>query len=192
MGMNINTDKVGQTGIEKVFEEYLRGEDGKKQIDMSVDGTLTGEYISQEAIGGANIVLTIDANLQRVAEQALAANVEKIRNGGFSQVYDAKGASVVVMNVHSGEVLAMASYPDYIPEEFYVGGISNSRWAELNDSVRAPLHNRAIQSTYAPGSTFKMITAVAALESGVIGIKDTVNDNGPFYVSWPAYALWYK
>ena len=178
-----NTDKVGQTGIEKVFEEYLRGEDGTKQIDMSVDGTITGEYISKEAIGGANIVLTIDANLQRVAEQALAANVEKIRSGGFSQVYDAKGASVVVMNVHSGEVLAMASYPDYNPEEFYIGGISNERWAELNDSVRAPLHNRAIQSTYAPGSTFKMVTAVAALESGVVGIKETINDNGPFYVS---------
>lgn len=80
-----NTDKVGQTGIEKVFEEYLRGEDGTKQIDMSVDGTITGEYISQEAIGGANIILTIDANLQRVAEESLANNVEKIRNGGFSR-----------------------------------------------------------------------------------------------------------
>lgn len=178
-----NTDKVGQTGIEKVFEEYLRGEDGTKQIDMSVDGTITGEYISQEAIGGANIVLTIDANLQRIAEQALAANVEKIRNGGFSQVYDANGASVVVMNVHSGEVLAMASYPDYNPEEFYIGGISNSRWAELNDSIKAPLHNRAIQSTYAPGSTFKMVTAVAALESGVVGVKETIDDNGRFYVA---------
>ena len=178
-----NTDKVGQTGIEKVFEEYLRGEDGIKQIDMSVDGTISGEYISQEAIGGANIVLTIDANLQRVAEQALAANVDKIRNGGFSQVYDANGASVVVMNVHSGEVLAMASYPDYTPEEFYVGGISTTRWNELNDSIRAPLHNRAIQSTYAPGSTFKMVTAVAALESGAISVKDTIDDNGRFYVS---------
>lgn len=178
-----NTDKIGQTGIEKVFEEYLRGEDGVKLIDMSVDGAITGEYISQEAIGGANIVLTIDANLQRVAEQALAANVEKIKNGGFGQVYDANGASVVVMDVNSGEVLAMASYPDYNPEEFYIGGISNSRWAELNDALKAPLYNRAIQSTYAPGSTFKMVTAVAALESGVVGVKEKINDNGRFYVS---------
>ena len=62
-------DKVGQTGIEKTFEEYLRGEDGEKQIDMTVDGTITGEYTSKEAIGGADIVLTIDANLQEVAER---------------------------------------------------------------------------------------------------------------------------
>ena len=72
-------DKVGQTGIEMVFEEYLRGEDGIKQIDMAVDGTVTGEYISQEAIGGANIVLTIDADLQNAAEIAIESNVAKIR-----------------------------------------------------------------------------------------------------------------
>jgi penicillin-binding protein 2 len=79
------TDKIGKTGIEKVFEEYLRGEDGEKLIDMSVDGTITGEYISQEAVGGADVVLTIDSNLQKVTEEALAANIEKIRSGGFSR-----------------------------------------------------------------------------------------------------------
>lgn len=86
-------DKVGQTGIEKVFEKYLRGEDGIKQIDMSVDGTVTGEYTSQEAIGGADVVLTIDANLQRIAEDSLEKNIMKIRNGEFGDVYDAQGRS---------------------------------------------------------------------------------------------------
>lgn len=172
-------DKVGQTGIEKVFEEYLRGEDGIKQIDMSVDGTITGEYTTKEATGGANIVLTIDANLQRIAEQALAANIEKIKTGGFGDVYDANGGSVVVMDVNSGEVLAMANCPDYYPEDFYKG-ISREKLNEYNDPIKAPLYNRAIQSPYAPGSTFKMITAVAALESGVTNTTEKINDNGRY------------
>lgn len=171
-------DKVGQTGIEKVFEEYLRGQDGKKQIDMSVDGTITGEYISEEAIGGANIVLTIDANLQRVAEKSLAANIEKIKIGGFGDVYNAKGGSAVVMDVKTGEVLAMVSYPDYYPEDFY-NGISTQKWQEYDNPLK-PLYNRAIQSAYAPGSTFKMITAVAALESGVTNTSERINDNGKY------------
>ena len=172
-------DKVGQTGIEKVFEEYLRGEDGKKQIDMSVDGTITGEYTTQEAIGGANIVLTIDANLQRIAEDALEANINKIKTGGFGDVYNANGGSAVVMNVHTGEVLAMVSYPDYYPEDFY-HGITQSKLNEYNDPIKAPLYNRAIQSPYAPGSTFKMITAVAALESGATNTTEKIDDNGPY------------
>lgn len=79
------SDKVGKTGIEKVFEEYLRGEDGIKQIDMSVDGMITGEYTSKEAIGGADVVLTIDSNLQKITENALVANIQKISSGGFSR-----------------------------------------------------------------------------------------------------------
>ena len=174
-------DKVGQTGIEKVFEEYLRGEDGTKQIDMSVDGTITGEYTSKEAIGGANIVLSIDANLQSVAENTLRDNIEKIRNGGFGKVYDAKGGSVVVANVKTGEILAMASYPDYNPSYFY-NGISNEQWNAYNDSVMTPLRNRAIQNAYAPGSIFKMITATAGLQEGKIGLNEYINDVGQYYV----------
>lgn len=174
-------DKVGQTGIEKVFEEYLRGDDGTKQIDMSVDGTITGEYTSQEAVGGANIVLTIDANLQSVAENALKNNIEKIRNGGFGIVYDANGGCVVVTNVKTGEILAMASYPDYNPEYFY-NGISNDKWQEYNNSTTTPLRNRAIQNAYAPGSIFKMITAIAGLQEEKIKINDYINDVGQYYV----------
>ena len=174
-------DKVGQTGIEKVFEEYLRGEDGTKQIDMSVDGTITGEYTSQEAVGGANVVLTIDANLQAVAENALRNNIEKIKTGGFGKTYEANGGSVVVTNVKTGEILAMASYPDYNPSYFY-DGISNAQWQEYNNSVTTPLRNRAIQNAYAPGSIFKMITAIAGLQEQKIGINDYINDVGQYYV----------
>lgn len=178
-----NTDKVGQTGIEKVFEQYLRGTDGVKQIDMSVDGTVTGEYISQEAIGGSNVVLTIDANLQQVAEDALERNVMKIREGGFGKAFPAEGGAVVVTNVNTGEILAMASYPDYEPELFYKG-ITQAKLNEYNDPASLkPIYNRATQGTYSPGSTFKMVTAIAGLESGAIGIADRVNDIGVYTVS---------
>ena len=176
-----NDDKVGQTGIEKVFEELLRGEDGTKQIDMSVDGIVTGEYISKEAIGGSNIYLTIDANLQRIAEETLEANILKIREGGFGTVYDAKGGSVIVTSVKTGEILAMASYPDYNPSYFYEG-ISTSQWNEYTNDSNKPLTNKAIQNAYPPGSIFKMVTAVAALESDKVEINEYINDSGPYYI----------
>ena len=82
-------DIIGRTGIEYVFEGYLKGKNGTKQIDMGVDGTASGEYVTQEAVAGSNIVLTIDANLQKITEQTLANNIQKIATGGFGKVYDA-------------------------------------------------------------------------------------------------------
>lgn len=172
-------DIIGKTGIEYVFEEYLKGKNGTKQIDMAVDGTTTAEYIAKEAIAGSDIVLTIDANLQKIAEDALAANIQKIATGGFGKVYDARAGAVVVMNVNSGEVLAMASYPDYTPADF-VGGISNENWEKYRDNESKPLVNKATQNSYSPGSTFKMVTAIAGLESGVINLKTTINDTGVY------------
>lgn len=172
-------DIIGKTGIEYVFEEYLKGKNGTKQIDMSVDGTTTAEYISEEAIAGSDVVLTIDANLQKVTEEALSANIQKIASGGFGKVYDANAGACVVMNVNSGEILAMASYPDYVPSDF-VGGISNEDWAKYRDNEYKPLVNKATQNSYSPGSTYKMITAIAGLESGVINLNTTINDTGVY------------
>ena len=115
-------DIVGKTGIEYLYEELLRGQDGEKQVEMSVDGTITGEYVSKNAIAGSDIVLTIDSNLQQVTQNALENCINKIRSGGFSQTYDAQGGAAVVMNVNTGEVLATASYPTYEPQ-WFVGGI---------------------------------------------------------------------
>lgn len=170
-------DLIGKTGIESVFEEYLRGKKGVKQIDMSVDGSTTAEYISQEAISGSDVVLTIDANLQKVTEEALKNNIQKIASGGFGQSYDAKAGACVVMNVNSGEILAMASYPDYEPADF-VGGISTENWAKYRDDDARPLVNKAIQNSYQPGSTFKMITAISGLQTGVIDLRTRINDTG--------------
>ena len=170
-------DKVGQAGIEKVFEEYLRGTDGTKQIDMDVDGSITGEYVSEEAIGGSNIVLTIDANLQEVAERALAANIEKIKAGGFSKAYNAKGGCGVVTKVKTGVILAMSRWPDYEPAIFY-NGITTEKLNEYNQLN--VWRNKAIQNPYAPGSIFKMVTAIAGLETGVTDTRERINDIGVY------------
>ena len=172
-------DIIGKTGVEYVFEEYLKGKNGIKQIDMSVDGTATAEYISQEAIAGSDIVLTIDANLQKVTENALASNIEKIATGGFGKAYDAKAGACVVMNVRNGEILAMASYPDYNPGDF-VGGISQEAWNNYANNEAKPLVDKAIQNSYSPGSTYKMVTAIAGLESGVINLNTKINDTGVY------------
>lgn len=142
-------DIIGKTGIEYVFEDYLKGKNGTRQIDMAVNGTATDEYISEEAVAGSDIVLTIDANLQKVAEEALKANIEKIASGGFSEKSEANSGAVVVMNVHTGEVLALASYPDYEPQLF-ANGISTEKYNEYTNSSLKPLFNRAISGAYAP------------------------------------------
>jgi len=184
-----NDDIIGKTGIEYVFEKYLKGEDGIKQIDMSVDGNITAEYVSEEAVAGSDIVLTIDSNLQKIAEDALEANINKISSGGFSERYQAEGGSVVVMKVDTGEVLALASYPDFEPQLF-VGGISNSNWSKYRDDERHPLLNKAIQSAYAPGSNFKMVTAIAGLETGTITLTEKINDIGK-YPKYTNQECWY-
>ena len=162
---NDQNDIIGKTGIEYIFEKYLRGQKGIKQIDMAVDGTITAESIAKEAIAGSDVILTLDSNLQKIVEQELKSNIEKIKSGGFGKIYDAKGGSCVVMNVKTGEVLAMASYPDYNPQSF-ADGIGIAEWNSYRDNELHPLINRCIESPYEPGSIFKMVTAIAGLESG--------------------------
>lgn len=181
-------DVIGKVGIQYVFEEYLRGKDGIKQLDMSVDGTITDEYITQETVAGSDVILTIDANLQAATEKALANNIKKIASGGFSKRSDAKAGAAVVMNVKTGEILAMASYPDYEPELF-VNGISQKKLDEYNKGDN--IFNRAISGVYAPGSTFKMITAIAGLETGVITPTEKINDIGVYKKAHePACWIW--
>lgn len=173
-------DIYGQTGVEYVFEPYLKGKNGIKQIDMSVNGEIVNEYVSEEAISGSDVVLTIDANLQRITEKALEDTINNIKNGEYGSRYPADAGAIVVMNVNSGEVLAMASYPDYEPSAF-VGGIKTDLWNYYNAKENnTPLINRAIVGTYAPGSTFKMVTATAALQTGEVTTKEKVNDTGVY------------
>lgn len=169
-------DSIGKTGIEKVFEKYLKGKDGVKQIDMSVDGVVTDEYVTKEAIAGSDVVLTIDADLQKVTENALENNIKQMQAQGMSTTNS--GAAVVV-NVKTGEVLAMASYPNYDPSLF-IDGISTENWNKYLNDASNPLLNKAISDKSAPGSTFKMVTAIAGLESGAIDVNTKINDTGRY------------
>ena len=183
-------DIIGKTGIEYMFEKYLKGTDGEKQVDMSVDGTITGEYVTQNAVAGNDVVLTIDANLQKVTETSLENCINKIKSGGFSETYDARGGAVVVMNVNTGEVLASASYPTYNPE-WFIGTLETDKWNYMNDSKTHPLLNKTIQAAYAPGSIFKMITAIAGLETGVITPKEQMYDTGIYKKYGEEWKCWY-
>ncbi len=171
-------DVIGRAGIQYTLEEYLKGKDGIRQIDMAVDGTITEEYTAKEAVAGNNVALTIDANLQKKVEDSLEKNIKKIASGAYdNKKYDCKAGAAVVMNIKSGEVLALASYPNYEPKLF-VEGISEAKLKEYDKGSN--LYNRAISSTYAPGSTFKMVVATAALETGEYTTSTHVNDNGPY------------
>lgn len=183
-----NDDYVGKTGIESSMENYLRGKDGTEEIEMSVDGTVTGESTTNEAVQGSSVVLTIDAGLQEVTENALKNNIEKIKNGGFSKSYDAKGGAVVVMDVKSGEVLSMASYPNYDPS-VWVGGISKSDYQVIKENNS--LYNKTISGSYAPGSIYKMVTAIAGLQTGAMSIGEKINDTGVYTYGNNTWKCWY-
>lgn len=185
-------DSIGKTGIERVFEKYLKGKNGTKQIDMSVDGVVTDEYVSQEAKAGSDVVLTIDADLQRATEISLENNIKSLQEKASKNEKAATEGAAVVINVRTGEILAMASYPNYDPSLF-IDGISTKNWnAYLNDA-RKPLMNKAISDKSAPGSTFKMVTAIAGLESGVIDLNTRINCTGryTFYNDYRPYC-WLK
>lgn len=184
-------DIIGKSGIEYVFEEFLKGKNGVKQIDMDVEGTITNEYIAKEAVEGNDVILTIDSKLQATAEQALKNNIERIANGAFGKASPADAGVAVVLNVKTGEVLAMASNPDYDPSAF-VNGIDENTWNYYINGDTKPLENKAISAMYSPGSTYKMVTALAGLETGAITTTDKIRDTGiyrKYNSSWKCWKI---
>ena len=170
---------IGKTGIELSMEKYLKGTNGIMRTEVDSRGSINSEYIYEEAVAGSNVTLTIDYRLQQVAENALKDVINKINTGakGYKKIEDAKSGAVVALDVNTGEVLAIASYPTYDPNLF-VSGISNKDWKKINDNKLKPMFNRAIAGTYSPGSTYKMLTAIAGLEKGVITTEEKIKDNG--------------
>ena len=168
-GMN---DTLGKDGIEKIMEDYLKGKDGVQNIEQSIDGRTMKVLETKEATPGNNVILTLDLELQKIAENSLAKTIQDMSSNPES--LGASAGAVVVVDVNNGEILAIASYPTFNQNTF------NEDYKELLENDAKPMWNRAITGTYAPGSTFKMLTAVAALESGVTTRYEVINDLGVY------------
>ena len=160
-------DTVGKTGIERSEEQVLRGINGKTRKEVDTDGRLTFYEIEEAPKPGQDIYLTIDLNLQKAALESLTRNIEIIRGREHKKnFHDANAGAVVAMDVKTGEILAMVSYPTYDPAVFLEGNSAIINYLYTHpDSITL---NRATSGKYAPGSTYKPLVAIAALESGTI------------------------
>ena len=150
--LSLPTMRFGKKGMERALEDDLRGRAGAVQVEVNAVGRVVRELDRSEGQPGANALLTIDLELQRFAAERLAEH---------------QSGSVVVMDVITGDVIVMMSTPGFDPNTF-ARGITQSEWRELLDSPERPLHNKSIAGVYPPGSTYKMVTALAALESKAI------------------------
>lgn len=177
------SDMVGKDGAEKAFEDILRGKDGVKSVEVNAHGDLVRTISDIKSVKGTSIYLTLDLDLQKTAEDALKQALDKIRSGGtFESIYGnykytkpyrkANVGAVVAIDMENGEVLALANEPAYDPNLF-ARGISKEDWASLQSKnprdplSPLPLFNVATRTAVQPGSTFKMVTATAALDSGL-------------------------
>lgn len=172
-------DEIGQTGIEASFESVLRGTPGFTRLEVDNVGDPVAVLDQVDPIAGADVHLTLNIDIQALAEKELLAGLAEARQQETDDPNDppfnAPGGALVVLDPNGSEVLAMASFPTYSPSEF-VSGFSADRWAELQDpNNHQPLHNRALAGIYPPGSTFKLFTAYAAMNSGVIGPRGVLD-----------------
>lgn len=176
LGYNMN-DKVGIDGVESAFESYLRGESGTLVQELDTSGRVISEYWytnsktgeTDEPQPGDNVMLTLDLRLQEKVEEILANTIENLDSE------DTEGGAVVVESVKDGEILAMASYPTFDLANVY----SNSTlYNEVKDNPLRPFTNRATQEFYYPGSTFKPLVAIAALEEGLTTPTEEIEDTG--------------
>ncbi len=157
-------DLVGKTGAEKQFESVLQGDHGRRLVEVDAWGRQRGVVSESEPVPGRDIRLTVDMDVQRVAENALEDALSDARREGFSK---AKAGAAVAMDIRTGEILAMASAPAYDPRQF-IGGISQEDWGRLNaPGGEYPLNNRVIMAAYPPASTFKVVTGLAGLTDGI-------------------------
>ena len=168
-------DVLGKHGLEKFFDSYVRGRRGAELVEVNVYGKEIKNLGRIDPVSGYNIVLTIDADLQKAAWQA----------------FEGKPGAAVVVDTRNGSVLAMVSSPSFDPNLFN-NGISYDQWDKLQNNPFAPLSNKAISGQYPPGSTYKLIVAAAALEEGIITSDTKVLCNGSFTLGSRTYRCWKK
>ncbi|MCL6640267.1 MAG: penicillin-binding protein 2 [Candidatus Rokubacteria bacterium] len=166
-------DMVGQTGLERLLDEYLRGRDGGERIEVDALGRPVRVIQHTDPHPGAQVVTTIDRRIQEAAEQAM----------------EGRPGAVVVMDPRSGDVLAMVSTPAFAIDQF-TGTIERSAWLRLVQDPDHPLLNRVIQSQYAPGSIFKIVVAAAGLQEGTLAPGDRVHCDGEFRLGTWTFKDW--
>jgi penicillin-binding protein 2 len=177
-------DSIGKTGVELQYENELRGTPGVQTLQVDARGEPIRTLDYEPPVPGNDIQLTIDIDVQKLTEEALVRGLERARTitpDGDSLAPTAPAGAAVVTDPRTGAVVALASYPTYDPAEF-VGGISTERYAELlgDEAAEDPFTNRAISGQYAPGSTFKLITAYAGLTNDLINANTSFNDEGRY------------
>ncbi len=184
-------EEVGKAGVEQMFERELRGQPHVQRLEVDSRGRVVRVLEDQPAVPGKDVRLTIDLDIQRIAEESLRQGMEggrqirDLNQEGAYETYRAGSGSVTILDPRDGSVVAMASAPDFDPAEF-TNGIPSQTFAELESKgSNFPLLNRAVQGQYAPGSTFKLITAIAGLETGLITPQDTIYDQGYLDVGDP-------
>jgi penicillin-binding protein 2 len=161
-------DIVGKFGLENYYDKYLRGTDGSYREEVDVNGRVVQIMDKVNPIPGQSLVLTIDAKLQRIAEQAVDRQLHAI---------GARACAVIVMDPHSGEVKALASRPDFDPN-WFVNGISEKNWNRINTDGFHPMTDKVIAGEYPPGSTFKIVTGSAALQEKKVTPNEMIFDSG--------------
>jgi penicillin-binding protein 2 len=179
-------DEIGKQGIEYTYEEDLRGVPGSRRLQVNSSGKVLGQPLQESSpVQGHDLMLTVDLDVQRVAEDALAQGLtatQGVYDRETKKDFVAPAGSVVVMNPQDGSILAMASFPTFEPGSF-VNGIKPEVFKQLSDpAAHGPLNNRAIQGQYSAGSTFKLVTAIAALQDGLVDARSTILDGGSFRV----------
>ncbi len=166
---------TGQGGLEKVYDKYLRGVAGRRMIQVNAAGRKVKDLGIDEPKPGTDVYLSIDLDVQKAAEDGLGE----------------RAGAVVAMDPNTGEILALASHPNFDPNLF-PRGIPPKDWVRLMNDPSHPLYNRAIQSVYPPGSTFKIIVSIAGLETGVIKLDEKVTCRGGLWVGNHFFRCWEK
>ena len=168
---------LGRSGLEKLYDSILRGTDGGKQVEVDATGRPVAEVDRKHTVPGSNIHLTIDANLQKAAEEAVKNQLEQLRAQGIP----AQGAAVVAMDPNTGAILAMVSAPEFNPN-WFAKGITTAQWNQLNNDKNHPFDNKVISGEYPPGSPFKIITGTAALDLKKVTPEEMIFDSGKHWL----------
>jgi len=166
-------DSIGRYGAEKVFEQYLRGQRGGRQVEVDATGCLVRVLNTVDPVPGKDVFLTIDNTLQQAAETML----------------EGKAGAVVAIDPSNGDVLVMASTPSFDQNDF-IGGISSKKWKELLADEDSPMSNKSIQGEYPPASAYKIITALAGLEEGVVDLNTRSYCSGQYQFGNRVYRCW--